>query len=128
MKIISSSSLLIVFVAALALQTFTAQAARVIGSWYRNFEGIEYAEGSDTSPRLQNVFALRISLKNPDVQAFTTPGNGGAPGETSLQTHLNFMNAYGLKCAVNASYFTVPQAGYANIEGVLLCNGSFSST
>lgn len=82
MKRMGFLTILAVFVIALALQAIPVQATKVISGWTRYYEGIKYATGTDDWPRLQKTFALRISLRNPDIAMAVTPGNGGAPYDT----------------------------------------------
>jgi hypothetical protein len=110
-----------------ALLVTTSPAARVISGWTQIFEGIEYATGSDTSPRLMRAYAMRIDLWNPDVAMFATPSNGGSPYETNLQTTPSFLDAYNLKAAVNANFFNSYSGSYADNEGLLISNGTVVS-
>jgi hypothetical protein len=111
---------------ALLLQV-TIVHARYIGPWFRNWEGIEYAHGEDTSPRPQKVSVLRISLRNPDVQTFATPSNGSAPNDTTKQTTLDFANVYGVRCAINANFFSPATGSYADVWGPLISANSVVS-
>lgn len=109
-----------VLVATLCVCASVVQAHN-IGPWFRNWEGIEYAEGTDTSP-LVHAFALRISLKNPDVQTCATPSNGGRPYETDPQTPVTFANVNNLKAAINANFFDPSQPGI--VLGSLISMGN----
>lgn len=120
--------LLALFIAILAMQTFTAQATRVIGGWVPFYQGIEYATGTDDSPRLMKAFALRIDLQNPYVQMYASHDNGGSPYEVALQTTPAFVAEHGMKVAVNSCYFDAGLSPNTNIEGLLVSNGTVVST
>lgn len=105
----------------------TSPAARSVSGWTQIFEGIEYATGSDTSPRLMRAYALRIDLWNPDVVMFATPSNGSSSYETNLQTTPAFLDAYGLKAAVNANFYSSYSGSYADNLGLLISNGTVVS-
>lgn len=111
----------------LTLQT-TAQAARVIGVWTRVAEGIQYATGSDDSPRLMKAFALKIDLQDPAVQMYASHDNGAAAYEVAVQTTPAFLTEHGLTAAVNACFFNASLSPNTNIEGLLVSNGSVVST
>jgi hypothetical protein len=70
---------------------------------------------------------LRISLRNPDVQTFATPGNGALPFETTKQTTLDFANVYGVRCAINANFFSPSTGSYADDWGALISTGNLVS-
>ena len=99
-----------------------------VGGWFPNWEGIEYAEGTATSPRLMKAFALRISLRNPDIQTIVTPSNGGLPYETTKQTTPEFLDVNNLKAAINGGFFdTSTGATYTDNIGAVISNGNLVS-
>lgn len=118
--------ILAVFVTVLALQTIPTQAYSVSG-WERYYEGIQYATGYVTSPRLMRAFALRISLRNPDVWMYASHDNGGSPYEVALQTTPAFVADHGLKAAVNGSFFDPGLSPNTNIFGLLVSSGTVVS-
>lgn len=115
-------ALLAVFITALSLQASNAQATRVIGAWTPIYDGIEYATGSDTSPRLMKVFAMRVDLYNPSVVMYASHDNGADPLEVTVETGLQFIAETGCKVAVNASYCTV-SSNYTDIWGLGISDG-----
>lgn len=123
MKRLRSTFILAVLAIVIVVQAIPAQAFSV-GGYSRIFEGIEYATAYVTSPRTMRAWALRISLRNPDVSTGVTPGNGGNPYETALQTTPAFLSAYGLKCAVNASFFDANLSPNTDIWGLLMSGGN----
>jgi phosphodiester glycosidase len=136
MKTIKYKLLFPLFVTSLGLLASTAQ-GRYIGPWSAPiWEGIQYAEGNDSysnPSRLQKVFAIRVSLKNPDVGIFSTPSNGSLPYETTRQTTKDFVNNYGsgggtVKCAINSSYFDTSLSPNTDMMGVYVANGTLLST
>lgn len=126
MKRLGLLMVLMLFAIVLALQTIPAQAYSV-GSYVKYYEGIEHASALVTSPRLMRAFALRISLRNPDVSTCLTPGNGGSPYDVALQGTDAFLNAYGCKVAVNASHFNPDLSPNTDILGLLIAGGAVIS-
>ena len=117
-------TLLAAFMIFLSLQTVTAQAQRVIGAWTSIYEGIEYAEGTDTSPRFMKAFVLRVDLWNPKVVLYASHDNGADPEEVTIETGLQFIADHGCKVAANASYGTPPPNNfYTDIWGLGISNG-----
>ena len=113
------------------LFTWTAGATVIVGPWAPIYKGVDYAAGNaDTSePRAQQVNALRIDLKDPDVRLFGTPANGAGALETTSQNASQFLTQYGLQVAVNTSFYapccsSVPEGkdliGLAISEGMLV--------
>lgn len=127
MKRLRFTLILVAFVICLALQTIPAHAYSVSG-YTRIYEGVEYATGYVTSPRTMRAFALRISLRNPDVAMYASHSNGTAPYEVTLQTTPAFLAEHGCKAAVNACYFDAGLSPNTNIEGLLISNGSLVSS
>lgn len=128
MKRIGFLTILTVFVIALAFQMIPAQAYPVSG-YSKIYEGIEYATGMATSPRLMRAWAVRVNLMNPDVSMFASPGNGGAPYDTTLQGTDAFVSQYGPKVATNACHWDVnTPAPYADVLGLLISNGNLISS
>lgn len=107
---------------ACGLLSLPAPAARVIGDWEQIYEGIWYATGSDTSPRLMKAYAIKVELKNPNVSFKTTPDNGADPLETTRATTPAFLDESGLKVAINANFFD-SSGIYADVRGLLVSDG-----
>lgn len=127
MKQLRFAVILAVFVLALALQAIPTQAYSV-SAYTKIYEGIEYATGYVTSPRLMRAFAIRVNLKNPDVATFVSPGNGGDPYDTTLQGTDTFLSYYGCKVAANCSHWDVnTPAPYADVLGLLIDRGTMIS-
>lgn len=119
--------ILAVSVTVLALQAPTAHAIRVIGAYTRVFEGIEYATGTEDTPRLMKAFAIRVSLRNPDVQMYATPSNGGLAGETTKRTTSAFLDVHNLKAAINANFFGAIGSIEADPWGLVISSGMIVS-
>lgn len=130
MKRLSYILVLAVFVIALAVQVIPVQAYPV-GNYSKIYEGIEYATGYTTSPRLMRAFGLRVNLCNPDTWLFASPGNGGNPYETTLQTTPAFLSQYGaqygVKVAVNSNFWDVATSPNVDVLGLLISNGGIVS-
>lgn len=115
-------AILAMFVIVLALQVIPAQAFSV-SAYTRLYEGIEYATGYTTSPRLMRAFATRVSLRNPDVWVYASHDNGGSPYETALQTTPDFVTDHGLKVATNTCFYDAGLSPNTDILGLLISNG-----
>ncbi len=82
----------------------------ITNSWAPIFKGIDHTTGQmipdAVDPRLQAVNALRIDLRDPDVQMFTDPpcANCAPPNETIGYSTSSFLNIYGVQVAVNANF------------------------
>ena len=78
-----------------------------MGAWTPIFGGIELARGSAdrAEPRRQEVAALRIDLRAPGIEFFTTPRNDDPRSETTSETTSEFREHYGLQVAINANFF-----------------------
>jgi Phosphodiester glycosidase/CARDB len=105
---ISNFARIVVLLLALSLFSGTGHATVTVYPWVHLFKGIDHARGEADAAesRPQKVNALRIDLNDPDVQLFGTPSNGAAPLETFGQTTSTFLTTYGLRAAVNASFFS----------------------
>lgn len=79
-----------------------------VGPWTPLYQGVEFAKGSADAkePHLQEVRAVRVDLRDPDVELFTTPSNGEAPLETTSETTSEFLTHYHLAVAINANFYT----------------------
>ncbi|MBI5766766.1 MAG: phosphodiester glycosidase family protein [Verrucomicrobia bacterium] len=82
-------------------------AAIKVGAWTPVYHGIDLARGEADAAeaRLQQVWAVRIDLRDPEVVMLATPGNGDAPLETTSETTVEFVQRHGVQVAVNASFF-----------------------
>lgn len=118
--------LLTLFMIVLALQT-SAQATRVIGPYTPIYEGIEYATGTEDTPRLMKAFAIRVDLQNPNVSVFASHDNGTAPYETALQTPTDFVVDHNLKAAVNTCFYNAGLSPNTDVLGLLVSNGTYVS-
>ena len=127
MKRIGYGLLLTLFVIMLVMQVIAVQAYPV-SAWSRLYEGIQYANGLTYSPRVMRAHAIRVSLYNPDVVVYASPGNGGLPDEATRQLAENFANSTGCLAAVNASFFTLAKNPYTDIWGLQVSNGSVVSS
>lgn len=117
-----------VFVVVIALQAIPTQAYPVSG-WTRIYEGIERADGMATSPRLMRAYALRVSLRNPDISIVNSSGNGGSPYDTNLQGTDAFLGTYSCKVGVNCCHWDVnTPPPYADVLGLLIYQGGLVSS
>ena len=84
-----------------------ACAAITVGAWTPVFQGVEFARGEadDSEPRLQRVGAVRVDLRAPGIELFSTPPGGAAPMETTSETTGEFLAHYRLQVAINANFY-----------------------
>ncbi|MBI4623176.1 MAG: phosphodiester glycosidase family protein [Verrucomicrobia bacterium] len=90
------------------------------------FKGVELAKGEADAaePRLQQVRAVQVDLRDPDLELFTTPSNGEAPQETTSETTSEFVRRHGVQVAINASFFSPCCApGDKDLTGLALSRG-----
>src|SRR6266852_1471175 len=99
------------FTIVLFLTVATANALIVTNAWVPIFKGIDHTTGQmipdAVDPRHQAVNALRIDLRDPDVQMFTDPPctNCAPPYETIGYSTSSFLRVYGVQVAVNANFY-----------------------
>jgi hypothetical protein len=113
MKVVWLASGCKVLVVSLALVGGAAHAEKTLGAWKPVFQGIDTLTGSETGvfypgetgTRSLAINAMRITLTDPGIRFFTTPGNGAAPLETRSQTTGDFLEAHDLQAAINANFF-----------------------
>jgi len=86
-----------------------APAGVFVGNWEPLFKGIEHASGQAivdaSTPRQQQVQALRVDLRDPDVKLFSTPRATNGPLETFGQNTSLFLKTYGVNVAINANFY-----------------------
>lgn len=105
-----------------------ASAAPHVEAWTPIFQGVEFARGETTEPRLQKVAAVRIDLKAPGIELLVTPDNGPAPQETTSQTTTEFLQAHQLQVAINANFFApCCSEGEKDLLGLAVNAGSIVS-
>lgn len=107
--------------AGLALWSGTApvRATVTMEPWTPLFKGIEHSTGNmipggGDSQRLV-VHALRVDLRDPDIQLFTTPllpNRAEKSGITGAQTVSDFLRANQLQVAVNADFYEPSEVSF----------------
>jgi hypothetical protein len=97
----------------LVLASISARATVTIEPWEPLYQGVEHSVGrvspGEGDSRYLVVHALRIDLKNPDVQLLTTPpitNYVATVRETAAQTISSFLQANQLQVAVNANFYS----------------------
>lgn len=101
-----------------------------ISPWQPIFKGIELCKASMTSPRMLQLRAVRIDLKEPTIDFLVTPSNGDQPKDCGARTTMQFLTEFKCQLAINGSYFDVladkdgtPQ----DVEGLSLSRGDMYS-
>lgn len=101
-------------------------ATLTVGAWTPLFQGVERATGEadQAEARLQKVSAVRVDLRDPDIEFFSTPSNGGRPLETTSESTSEFLVRHGLQVAINANFFTPCCApGEKDLAGLAISRG-----
>ncbi len=73
------------------------------GPWVPAYQGVEIATGEAPEPRRQKAYAVRVDLRAPGVELFTTPHAG--PRETTSETTSEFLAHHRLQVAINANFY-----------------------
>lgn len=97
-----------------------------VGAWTPLFQGVERATGEadQAEARLQKVSAVRVDLRDPDIEFFSTPSNGERPLETTSESTSEFLVRHGLQVAINANFFTPCCApGEKDLAGLAISRG-----
>lgn len=126
MKRFKIMTFLVVFMVVFALQTIPTQAFPV-SAYTKIYEGVLYATGYATSPRLMRAFALKISLRNSDVGPYASHDNGGSPYEVTLEGTDAFRSSHGLKVAANCCHWDTSTSPYVDVLGLLVSAGTLVS-
>lgn len=109
-----------------ALAMRPAGAAVTVGTWKPLFQGVEYATGEADAaePRLQKVRAVRVDLRAPGIELFSTPANGDAPLETTSETTSEFLVHHRLQVAINANFYApCCSPGDKDLTGLAISRG-----
>lgn len=117
-------------VAGSLLGILPAPAAIKVDPWRPIFKGVELAKGEADAAesRLQKVRAVRVDLRDPDIELFTTPSNGAAPQETTSETTGEFVRRHGVQLAINANFFSpCCRPGDKDLGGLALSRGTVVS-
>ncbi|MSU67913.1 MAG: hypothetical protein CK548_06490 [Opitutia bacterium] len=86
-------------------------------------------ETDKAEARLQKVVAIRVDLRAPGIECFTTPSNGDRPLETTSETTVEFLTHHGLQVAINANFFPpCCSPGEKDLTGVAISRGQLVST
>jgi hypothetical protein len=100
----------IVCAIAVLLSLVASPASVIVNPWVPIFKGIDHATGRETNAA--NIYllvnALRIDLRDPDVQMFTDPHCTNCGLETLGLTTSGFLKTYGVAVAVNANFWSSP--------------------
>lgn len=117
---------LAVFVVVLAVQAIPTQAFSA-SAYQKIYEGIWYATGTATSPRLMKAFALKVDTQNPNVHTKVSSGNGTLPYEVTLQGTDAFLSYSGSKVAINTTFWNAAQSPYVDVYGLVISGGGVVS-
>ncbi|HWQ93613.1 MAG TPA: phosphodiester glycosidase family protein [Clostridia bacterium] len=101
-----------------------------ITPWQPLFKGVEVCEGSALKPRPFKARAVRIDLRDPDIDFLVTPSNGDAPKEVNARTTSEFLSEFKCQLAINGSVFDVfakSNAHPMDIQGLSLSRGDLYS-
>lgn len=105
-------------------------AAVTVGDWKPLFQGVELASGEADAAeaRMQKVTAVRVDLRAPGIEFFTTPSNGDRPLDTTSETTSEFVLHHGVQVAINANFYGPCCApGEKNLVGIAVSRGEVVS-
>ena len=68
------------------------------------FRGVTYIHRTDTVPRRLSLHIVKLDLSDPAIQFELTPPNGNKPGDTQLETTLQYVQRVGAQVAINAGF------------------------
>jgi hypothetical protein len=105
-------------------------AAVTVGAWKPLFQGVTWAKGEadQAEARLQRVVAVRVDLRVPGIEFFSTAANGEKPLETTSETTSEFLARNGLQVAINANFFSPCCApGNKDLTGLAISRGEIVS-
>ncbi len=102
----------IVCAIAVFLSIAASPASIIVNPWVPIFKGIDHATGQmipdGIDLQLQAINAMRIDLRDPDLQMFSDPPCANCPFgyETLGLTTSGFLKAYGVQAAVDANFYS----------------------
>lgn len=105
-------------------------AATKVEPWQPLFQGVEVARGEadEAEPRRQKVFALRVELRAPGVECFSTPSAAPGGRSTLSETTVEFLQHHHLQAAINANFYTpCCEPGEKKLIGLALSRGQVVS-
>lgn len=99
-----------------------------ISRWRPIFRGVEMCEGSTKVPRLLQVRAVRINLREPTIDFLVTPRIGNGTNAWGGRTTSEFLTEFNCQVALNGSIFDVfakKRGDPMHVEGLSLSRGDF---
>ena len=113
-------------VAVMACVSLGAGAATVkVSRWTPVYLGVEQATGTIDGTDGSHAFTVRVDLRAPGIQFYTTPHQGGL--NTVASTTSDFLKKYGLQLAVNANFFApccTASAEEKTVNGLAVSDGN----
>ena len=99
-----------------------------ISRWKPIFRGVEMCEGSTKVPRLLQVRAVRVNLREPTIDFLITPRIGNGTNAWGGRTTSEFLTEFKCQVALNGSIFDVfakKRGDPMHVEGLSLSRGDF---
>jgi hypothetical protein len=99
-----------------------------ISRWKPIFRGVALCEGSTKFPRLLQVRAVRIDLREPTIDFLVTPRIGNGTNAWGGRTTSEFLTEFECQVALNGSVFDVfakKRGDPMHVEGLSLSRGDF---
>jgi hypothetical protein len=99
-----------------------------ISRWKPIFRGVAMCEGSTKFPRLLQVRAVRIDLREPTIDFLITPRIGNGTSAWGGRTTSEFLTEFECQVALNGSIFDVfakKRGDPMHVEGLSLSRGDF---
>jgi hypothetical protein len=99
-----------------------------VSRWKPIFRGVEACEGSTQVPRLLQVRAVRVDLREPTIDFLVTPQIGNGTNAWGGRTTSEFLSEFKCQVALNGSIFDVfakKRGDPMHVEGLSLSRGDF---
>ena len=99
-----------------------------ISKWKPIFRGVEMCAGSTEVPRLLQVRAVRVNLREPTIAFLVTPRIGNGTNAWGGRTTSEFLTEFKCQVALNGSIFDVfakKRGDPMHVEGLSLSQGDF---
>jgi hypothetical protein len=102
---------------------------KVAPAWQPVYQGIDYRLDELSKPRMLRIHTARIDTKASGIRFFTTPDNGGKPGEVDGRRTATFLKEFDLELAINGTGFKpiLAEGGPVDVLGLSISDGKVVS-
>jgi uncharacterized protein YigE (DUF2233 family) len=98
-------------------------------AWQPVYQGIDYRLDELGKPRMLRIHTARIDTRAPGIRFFSTPDNGGKPGEVDGRRTASFLKEFDLELAINGTGFKpiIAEGGPVDVLGLSISDGKVVS-